>query len=53
MAEVNRKAISLGSVIDINIFVNKLEKDRPENKFYLMLDSDTRGQNSQKNCIQH
>ena len=48
LAEVNRKAISLGSITDINIFVNRLEKDKPENKFYLMLDSDVRGQEAQK-----
>ena len=51
LAEVNRKAISLGSINDINIFVNKLEKDHPENKFYLMLDSDTRGQEAQKELL--
>ena len=51
LAEVNRKAISLGSITDINIFVNKLEKDNPENKFYLMLDNDTRGQEAQKELL--
>jgi hypothetical protein len=51
LAEVNRKAISLGSINDINIFVNKLEKDSPENKFYLMLDNDIRGQEAQKELL--
>lgn len=46
--EADKKAISLGSVNNINLFINKLKNDLPENKFYLMLDNDEQGIKAQE-----
>ena len=46
--EVDKKAISLGSVNNINLFISKLKNDLPGNKFYLMLDNDEQGIKAQE-----
>ena len=46
--EADKKAISLGSVNNINLFISKLKNDLPENKFYLMLDNDEQGIKAQE-----
>ena len=43
-----KKAISLGSVNNINLFISKLKNDLPGNKFYLMLDNDEQGIKAQE-----
>ena len=48
VAEVGKKAIALGSVNNINLFINKLKNDLPGNKFYLMLDNDEQGIKAQE-----
>ena len=48
VAEIGKKAIALGSVNNINLFINKLKNDFPENKFYLMLDNDNQGIKAQE-----
>ncbi len=48
IAEVGKKAIALGSVNNINLFINKLKNDLPGNKFYLMLDNDGQGIKAQE-----
>ncbi|WP_340222023.1 toprim domain-containing protein [Fusobacterium nucleatum] len=48
IVEAGKKAISLGSVNNINLFINKLKNDLPENKFYLMLDNDIQGIKAQE-----
>ena len=48
IAEVGKKAIALGSVNNINLFINKLKNDLPGNKFYLMLDNDEQGIKTQE-----
>ena len=46
--EADKKAISLGSVNNINLFISKLKNDLPGNKFYLMLDNDEQGIKAQE-----
>lgn len=46
--EIGKKAISLGSISNIDLLVNKLVSDKKENKFILMLDSDERGRKAQE-----
>ena len=46
--EADKKAISLGSVNNINLFISKLKDDLPGNKFYLMLDNDEQGIKAQE-----
>ena len=46
--EADKKAISLGSVNNINLFISKLKNDLPGNKFYLMLDNDGQGIKAQE-----
>ena len=41
-------ALSIGSVNNINLFINKIKNDLPENKFYLMLDNDVQGIKAQE-----
>ena len=48
IAEVGKKAIALGSVNNVNLFINKLKNDLPGNKFYLMLDNDEQGIKAQE-----
>ena len=48
VAEVGKKAIALGSVNNINLFINKIKNDLPGNKFYLMLDNDGQGIKAQE-----
>ena len=48
IAEAGKKAIALGSVNNINLFINKIKNDLPENKFYLMLDNDVQGIKAQE-----
>ena len=48
IAEAGKKAIALGSVNNINLFINKLKNDLPGNKFYLMLDNDVQGIKAQE-----
>ena len=48
VAEVGKKAIALGSVNNINFFINKIKNDLPGNKFYLMLDNDEQGIKAQE-----
>ena len=48
IAEVGKKAIALGSLNNINLFINKLKNDLPGNKFYLMLDNDGQGIKAQE-----
>ena len=48
IAEVGKKAIALGSVNNVNLFINKLKNDLPGNKFYLMLDNDEQGIKTQE-----
>ena len=46
--EAGKKAIALGSVNNVNLFINKLKNDLPGNKFYLMLDNDEQGIKAQE-----
>ena len=46
--EADKKAISLGSINNINLFISKLKNDLPGNKFYLMLDNDEQGIKAQE-----
>lgn len=48
LIEIGRKAIGLGSIAYIDIFIEKLKDNIPQNKFYLMLDNDERGRKVQK-----
>jgi len=48
IAEAGKKAIALGSVNNVNLFINKLKNDLPGNKFYLMLDNDEQGIKAQE-----
>ena len=48
IAEVGKKAIALGSVNNVNLFISKLKNDLPGNKFYLMLDNDEQGIKAQE-----
>ena len=48
IAEVGKKAIALGSVNNVNLFISKLKNDLPGNKFYLMLDNDGQGIKAQE-----
>ena len=48
IAEAGKKAIALGSINNINLFINKIKNDLPENKFYLMLDNDVQGIKAQE-----
>ncbi|MCI7224332.1 MULTISPECIES: toprim domain-containing protein [Fusobacterium] len=48
LIEVGRKAIGLGSISYIDIFIEKLKANIPQNKFYLMLDNDKRGIKAQR-----
>ena len=48
IAEVGKKAIALGSVNNVNLFISKLKNDLPGNKFYLMLDNDNQGIKAQE-----
>ena len=48
VVEVGKKAIALGSVNNINLFINKIKNDLPGNKFYLMLDNDGQGIKAQE-----
>lgn len=48
LAEAGKKAIALGSVNNVNLFINKLKNDLPGNKFYLMLDNDEQGIKAQE-----
>lgn len=42
-----QKAIALGSTSNINILLELLKKDKPENKFFLMLDNDLSGRKAE------
>ena len=48
IAKVGKKAIALGSVNNVNLFISKLKNDLPGNKFYLMLDNDEQGIKAQE-----
>ncbi|MBS9776365.1 MAG: toprim domain-containing protein [Fusobacterium sp.] len=52
LAEIGKKSIALGSINNINLFIEKLKELSPKNEFILMLDNDEQGIKAQKElCI--
>lgn len=48
LISAGQKAIALGSTSNVNILLEHLKKDKPQNKFFLMLDNDETGINTEK-----